>query len=281
LTLGPSVKCRGLTPSSYERQVSDALDAIEAGDLTKVTVARSETWRTGEQIRPEELLDRLSARFPDCFVFCVEPAGGAAFVGASPERLVAVRGGVVEADALAGTVARAEDDDDDDELARALSDSDKEQREHRVVVDYLRTSLAPVVESVDHPAQPGLLRLANVQHLHTPVQGRLLNGEGAIDLAGLVHPTPAVCGLPRERAQGWLERREELDRGWYAGGVGVVSRDGDGEFCVAIRSGLLRDDVAVLFAGAGIVAGSRPESEADEVDHKLRGMREVLFDAVA
>jgi isochorismate synthase len=263
--------------SDYERRVGQAIEAIEAGRLTKVTVARQEVWATDQRVEPVALLVSLRSRFPGCSLFCVEPTGGAAFVGASPERLLTVRCGVVEADALAGTAPRAADAVDDARLARELASDDKERREHRVVVDHLVATLQPFVSSLHRPSEPLLLRLANVQHLHTPLRGRLLNGAGALDLVGQVHPTPAVCGLPRHTALGWLDRREALDRGWYAGGVGVVREGGDGAFCVAIRSALLTDHATWLFAGAGIVAGSVAEREGAEVEHKLRGMREVLF----
>lgn len=264
-------------PDEYEARVEEAIDAIARGRLTKVIVARQEVWSSGADVEPADLLDGLRDRFPGCFLFCVQPAGGPAFVGASPERLVSVTRGVVEADALAGTAPRSSDPKRDATLARELAGSDKEQREHRMVVDHLQRSLRPLVSTLESPQTPGLRRLANVQHLHTPVRGRLLNGAGALDVAGRVHPTPAVCGLPRDDALGWLEQQERLDRGWYAGGVGVVAGQGDGEFCVAIRCGLLSGRRAALFAGAGIVAGSVADREGAEVEHKLRGMREVLF----
>ena len=267
----------GPGPGDYERRVAEAIDAIAGGHLTKVIVARREAWTAGAPLEAADLLGGLRDRFPTCFLFSVQPPGGPAFVGASPERLVAVRRGRVEADALAGTAPRADDPDRDRLLAEELAGSDKEQREHRVVVEHLRRVLRPLVRSLEVPARPGLLRLANVQHLHTPVRGRLLNGAGALDVAGRVHPTPAVCGLPRDEALTWLRRREELDRGWYAGGVGVVRPGGDGEFCVAIRSALLSGRRAWLFAGAGVVAGSLARRERAEVEHKLEGMREVLF----
>ncbi|MCP4871531.1 MAG: isochorismate synthase [Proteobacteria bacterium] len=262
-------------PDAYEEGVQSAIDAIEIGTLTKVAVAREETWTTDVAPDAVDLLASLDARFPDCFRFCVEPADGATFLGASPERLMSVRAGEVRADALAGTRRRGADEAADAALGEDLLTDDKERREHVAVVDYLRDALTPVSTTLD-VAETELLRLPNVQHLHTPLRGQLVNGEGALDLIGLVHPTPAVGGLPREAALTWLEDHEPLERGWYAGGVGVVRLDGDGEFCVAIRSALLDGATTHLFAGAGIVAGSRPAQERTEVDHKLEGLREVL-----
>lgn len=263
-------------PAAFESSVRAALDAISIGRLSKVAVARSEEWTTDPAPDAVDVVASLATRFPDCFNFVVEPAGSSAFLGASPERLMSVREGRVRADALAGTRRRGVDVDEDSALGADLLSDDKEAREHAAVVDYLADALAPVSARLDVASGPGLLRLANVQHLHTPISGQLVNGEGALDLVGLVHPTPAVGGMPRDGALQWLQEREDLDRGWYAGGVGVVRLDGDGEFCVAIRSALLDGNTTWLFAGAGIVAGSNPAQERSEVDHKLEGIREVL-----
>jgi len=265
-------------PDAYETHVAAALEAIRIGGLVKVAVARTESWTTDVAPDAADVLASLDRRFPDCFRFCVEPADGATFLGASPERLLSVGSGQVRADALAGTRRRGDDDAADHALGLDLLSDDKERREHVAVVDFLRDALAPVSETLEVDATE-LLLLPNVQHLHTPVHGRLTNGEGALDLIARVHPTPAVGGLPRRAALDWLEVHEALDRGWYAGGVGVVRLGGDGEFCVAIRSALLDGAVTHLFAGAGIVAGSRPAQERSEVDHKLEGLREVLHAA--
>ena len=264
---------------TYESRVRSALTAIVDGDLSKVTVARHEELRADAPVDVARLLVILRDRFPKCFVFCVQPPGAAAFVGASPEQLIACRGGLVRADALAGTAARGASAGEDDSLAEGLSSSPKEQREHAAVVDYLRAALEPVTVHLHAADEPGLLRLANVQHLHTPFTGQLQNGEGVLELASRLHPTPAVAGLPRSAALSWLAEEEDLDRGWYAGGVGVVDSRGDGEFCVAIRSGLVSGSSLRIFAGAGIVEGSEPAREGAEVDQKLRGLREALLHA--
>lgn len=264
---------------AYRAEVSAALDAISDGGLSKVAVARSEAWTTPSAPSVTALLTAAERRFPDCFRFCVEPAGGPAFLGASPERLVDVHKARVRVDSLAGTARRGDDVASDVALGEALLADDKERREHASVVDYVRDALEPVCSTLSVSDAPQLLRLANVQHLHTPVSGRLANGEGVLDLAERLHPTPAVGGMPRAAALDWLGGHEDLDRGWYAGGVGVVTSDGDGELCVAIRSALVDGTTTRLYAGAGIVRGSQPSREEAEVDHKLRGLREVLVDA--
>ena len=264
----------------YEQRVGRALADIAEGALTKVTVARAEAWAPGETLDPADVLVDLARRYPRCFRFCIQPAGGPAFVGASPERLIKVEDRVVRADALAGTAARASGVDADRALGDELFACEKERREHQAVVGYLHDRLAAVVPDIEAASEPGILKLAHVQHLHTPFRGQLSErdaGAAVIELASRVHPTPAVAGVPTERALRWLREHEGLDRGWYAGGVGTVAPRGEGEFCVAIRSALIAEGQVVLFAGAGIVQGSEPSRERAETDQKLRGLREVLL----
>ncbi len=279
--LAPAPVREAADPKRFEGRVVAALETIAAGVFSKVIVARAETWVAESSPPTADLLAGLGARFPGCFRFAVQPPGGATFVGASPERLAAVAGGRLETDALAGTAARSTEVDEDRALGAELLASDKERREHQSCVSYLRRTLVEVLDELPPPTEPGLLQLANVQHLHTELTGRLTNGQGVLDIASLLHPTPAVCGVPGGDALRWLGEHEDLDRGWYAGGVGVVGPGGDGEFCMAIRSALLDGGTTRLFAGAGIVAGSRPERERAEVDAKLNGIREVLFDVGA
>lgn len=267
---------------AYLDRVERALETIEHGSLSKVIVARAEDWRPPRPVDAADLLQELARCYPRCFRFCVQPAGGPAFVGASPERLVKVEDHVVHADAMAGTARRSRDAEQDAALAADLFGDEKERREHLAVVDYLHRTLGPVVPALEAASEPAILRLANVQHLHTPFRGELSEleaGAGVLQLAARVHPTPAVAGVPQRAAMAWQREHEGLDRGWYAGGVGTVAPRGEGEFCVAIRSGLLQEGRARLFAGAGVVRGSQPELEQAEVDAKLRGLREVLFHA--
>jgi len=265
----------------YEGRVEQALAAIAAGEVDKLVLARAEEWSSPSRVDAAELLDALATRYPGCFRFCVQPAGGDAFVGASPERLVKVEDRIVWADALAGTRRRAADPEEDRGLAEELLGDDKERREHAAVVDYLRSTLGAMVPTLEAADEPSLLRLNNVQHLHTRFRGSLSDadaGAGVIELASRVHPTPAVAGVPQADAIAWLADNEGLHRGWYAGAVGTVAPRGEGEFCVAIRCGLLSEDRVRLFAGAGIVRGSQPEREQREVEQKLRGLRDALLD---
>lgn len=261
----------------YEELVADGLRAIAAGHLRKVTLARRRRFGRVRGTEARDVLRAFARRYPRCFRFWIEPPGRPAFAGASPERLVARRGDRVLADALAGTVGRSPEPAADANLGALLLANNKERREHGAVVDFLRERLGGFAE-LDAPPVPELLKLANVQHLHTPFVGALRDATSILDLAAAVHPTPAVAGAPVDVARDWIARHEELDRGWYSGGVGVAGLDGQGEFSVAIRSGLFEDDALLLFAGAGIVAGSDPTREAREVEQKMRALRDLLVE---
>ncbi|MCO4772809.1 MAG: isochorismate synthase [Deltaproteobacteria bacterium] len=269
------------TADPYEDLVADGLAAIGGARLRKVTLARSRRFGRVRGTTPSVVLDAFARRYPDCFRFWVEPAGRSAFAGASPERLVARRGRSVRADALAGTVGRANEPAADANLGALLLANNKERREHEAVVGFLRERLGRFADgdAVEAASTPGLLKLANVQHLHTPFTLRMPEGgPGILSLAAQVHPTPAVAGVPADEATAWIDEHEELDRGWYSGGVGVVEHGGDGELCVAIRSGLFEDEALWLFAGAGIVSGSDPSREAREVEQKMRALRDLLVE---
>ncbi|CAG1008573.1 menaquinone-specific isochorismate synthase [Myxococcaceae bacterium] len=257
--------------SVYRLAVRRALEDLRAGALEKVVLARSCTLSRPGGFDPVRALAALRTSHPACYRFA-RTSGEASFVGATPERLVRKEGLRVETQALAGSAPRGKTPADDERLGAALRESKKEQQEHAIVVRALRAALAASCESVSAPEAPALLRLDSIQHLHTPIEARLLaqSAETVLDLAARLHPSPAIAGFPREAAVSWLRRHEELDRGWYAGAVGWLRSDGDGELAVALRTALLRGDEAVLHAGAGIVEGSIPEAELAETRIKLR-----------
>jgi isochorismate synthase len=278
--------------AAYCAQVSAALEAIARGDFEKVVVARSlEVLHPGHFALPR-FLATLRARYPSCATFAVG-RGDDTLIAATPERLVALRGDKVVAAALAGSAPRGRTPDEDAALGRALRESKKDQAEHETVVRAVRASLLDVCGPLEGPETPELLPLDGIQHLHTPMRGKLaapsVGGEslGVLDLVARLHPTPAVGGLPQAPALDWLAHNEHLDRGWYAGPVGYVDSAGSGEFWLALRTALVHDPPtagapgeassgeharARLFAGAGIVQGSDPALELAETRLKLRAL---------
>jgi isochorismate synthase len=270
-----SVTKQELVPASeWMALVEAAARAVREGELTKVVMARAIS-ATAHEFDPTVTLRRLMESYPTCTTFAVV-RGDRWFLGATPERLARVEDGSVTAMALAGSAPRGATEDQDRRLGEALLASRKDRIEHAVVVDMLREALEELCEPVSVAAAPSLFRVSNVQHLHTPISGRLRPGRTILDLAGRLHPTPAVGGVPRKAALEWLSRHERLDRGWYAGAVGWVDRWGGGDFAVAIRSALLWDGQALLFGGCGIVADSDPEAEYAESRLKLRPMLSAL-----
>jgi isochorismate synthase len=261
--------------SEWTAAVAEAVDAIRSGTLRKVVLARSVVVRSDDAPDGFDLVSHLERSYRQCFGFGWG-VNGATFVGASPELLVRLGGGVVTSNPLAGSARRGEGDAEDRLLAEELMHSEKDRIEHRFVVDDVAARLHPLTEVLDVPDNPSLKRMATVQHLSTEISGRTHRGTHVLDLVDVLHPTPAVGGTSRAAAQAFINKAEGFDRGWYSGGVGWFDATGDGEFAISLRCGLLEGTRAHVFAGAGIVEDSRPELELNETRLKLRPMLELL-----
>jgi isochorismate synthase len=220
-------------------------------------------------------LRRLAFSAPESAVFAFR-RGGATFIGATPERLVRAEGRTYRTAAVAGSIRRGADSTEDAALAAELLASEKEREEHAVVVRAIRRQLSPISERIEIAAAPSVLVLRHVQHLVTEIVGTLRVREGLLALAGRLHPTPAVGGEPRDLALAMIDENEGFDRGWYAGPVGWLSADGDGELMVALRCGLVDGSCVTLYAGCGIVADSDPDREWEESRIKMRAVAAAL-----
>jgi menaquinone-specific isochorismate synthase len=267
----------GLDPASWCSAVAAAVRRIRAGELEKVVLARDLLVTSDVPFEPRRLLRRLAARFPDCWTFSVD-----GLLGATPELLLRRRGRELSSRVLAGTAPRGAGAEDD-RLAAALLGSAKDRGEHALAVDSLVATLRPWCASLDVPAEPQLLTLANVRHLATDVRGVQRRtgrraGAGLLDLVGAVHPTAAVGGTPTEAAVALIAEVEGMDRGRYAGPVGWLDARGDGEFGLALRCAEVSADgsTARLFAGCGIVAGSDPAAELAETQAKFAAVQAAL-----
>jgi menaquinone-specific isochorismate synthase len=222
----------------------------------------------------ESALARLSLAYPQCAVFAVD-GGKSSFIGATPESLARVENGSLSLTCLAGSAARGGSPEEDRRLEQELFDSPKERREHHAVVSMAVTTLKDLCRELRWDETPRVLKLGNVQHLLTSVTGQVGSDRGILDFVKRLHPTPAVAGVPTERALSFI-REVEGDRGWYAGPVGWIDHTGGGEFVVALRSALVRGDQAILYAGAGIVAGSEPDREFEETEMKFQPLLAAL-----
>ncbi|ELZ26440.1 isochorismate synthase [Halogeometricum pallidum JCM 14848] len=264
----------------WNASVEAAVDRIRAGDLVKVVLAQALEVDLETPLSVPDVLERLGDAYPECYRFLVEPNPGAdrpqaSFFGATPERLVSLRGRTVETDALAGTTGRGETPAEDEWLAQELLNDEKNVHEHELVAQTVREQLAPFASSVNAPDRR-VKRLATVQHLWTPVTATLSTNEHVLSLVEALHPTPAVGGLPPEKALETIRDTEPFDRGWYASPVGWIDAAGYGTFAVALRSAVARGDVATLFAGVGVVEDSDPDREWDEVQLKYRALLDEL-----
>lgn len=264
---------------SYQRAVTQALAEIARGDYAKVVLARALRYTTAEAFHPMGVLNHLRRRYPDCYSFSIANGKGQSFIGATPERLVRVAAGRMHTTALAGSTARGDSASEDAALAQALLHSEKDLREHRLVLEEIVRRLDGLGLALEHPPQPRLLGLANVHHLHTPVSARLPAGVHILDLVERLHPTPAVGGSPQGPALAAIARLEPFPRGLYAGPQGWVDHRGGGEFFVGLRSALIDGRTATAYAGAGIVAGSEPEQEFAETELKFKALLGALTES--
>jgi salicylate biosynthesis isochorismate synthase/menaquinone-specific isochorismate synthase len=262
-------------PSHYEHAVERAIERIRAGELEKVVLAREVRAHAPRDHDPAAVLGALRELFPACYCWCVGTPE-LAFVGASPELLVRRDGQRAQTVALAGTTRRSADPSVDDHLGEQLLGSEKDREEQAIVARRIERTLAPVSLWVAAADDPLLVKVHNVQHLATPIRAQLKDPVPAVELAGLLLPTPAVGGEPREAALPLIPALEGLDRGWYAGAVGWTDLAEDGEFCVALRCALLRGPVAHLYAGCGIVRDSVPADELAETEVKLQALLPLL-----
>ena len=245
-----------------------AAEAFDRGELGKVVLARETCFNAAAPFDPVAVLCALARQTENAFLFCFHPSLGRAFLGASPERLLLRRDARLYSEAIAGTRPRSADPAGDAALGRALLDSAKDRREHALVVEALRGHFARLCSETRVDDEPSLLNLRHCRHLATRFEGLLREGVTDADILATLHPTPAVGGTPTDRALAFIAREEPFDRGTYAGPVGWVSATG-AEFCVGIRSGQVRGNELAVYNGAGIVPGSDPAEEWNEIETKM------------
>jgi menaquinone-specific isochorismate synthase len=262
---------------AFKRSVEQAVASITDGGLEKVVLARDLVGSLPADFDIRASLSKLASRFPTCWIYSVD-----GLFGASPELLVRVAHGQVSARVLAGTAGRGTDPEVDKAISAALAASAKNTTEHAFAVDSLVQTLAPFCEHVDADPKPFSLALPNLWHLASDVHGVLREEASVLDLAAALHPTAAVAGTPRLEAQQLLAELEPFDRGRYAGPVGWIGADGDGEWAIALRGAQIEAAEPSglrsirAFAGCGIVAGSEPDAELAETELKFSPIREAL-----
>ena len=259
----------------FKSVVTSALDAISVDELSKIVIAHTTEIKSRQPFKIVESLDNLRHLHPDCYIFSTCNGKGQHFIGASPERLISVQNQQLVTDALAGSAPRGANNTEDLHLANLLLKNRKEKREHKAVSDFMMQRLKSIgLKPQQLPLQ--LLKLSNIQHLWTPIYAHLPSDIEPLEIVALLHPTPAVAGVSTETACNKIRHYERFDRSLYAAPLGWVDYEGNCEFVVGIRSALIDGDCARLYAGAGIVSGSNPNKEFDEVQLKLQSLLKAL-----
>jgi isochorismate synthase len=274
----PRVPGRGTATAraNWEGAVRSSLRAIRGGRVSKAVLARTLDIELDGVVDLVDLVSHLWSVNRGSYVFLFEPAPGATIVGAAPETVATLRDGVFHATAVAGSIRRGETVREQAELAARLLASDKDRAEQRIALDDMVARLGTVAHQIRTDPQPHVLTLTRIQHLETEIRASVPADVGILDLLRLLHPTPAVCGLPRDSAMAFLGEEEPFERGWYAGPVGFFDAEGNGIFVPALRMGVATGSGWRLFAGAGIVEGSVPALEWEETAIKFEPMLEAL-----
>ena len=259
----------------YLQSIANVTQLIQQQQAKKVVIARSLAITFDDEPTSTQVLSQVKHQQPESYLFGFEQ-DGAIFFGASPERLVKVENGQAYSSCVAGSIRRGKTAEEDEQLGNELLNDDKNRGEHHYVVEMITSTFKQACNEVQVPKGPKLLKIRDIQHLFTPVEGKLKRGATILQLVKSLHPTPALGGVPREAAMDIIRRYETMDRGLYAAPIGWLDAEGNGEFAVAIRSALLKDNQAYLYAGGGIVADSTPQSEYEETLVKFRPMLRAL-----
>lgn len=269
----------GMGRAAWDEMVGSALRRIRAGEAEKVVLARSVEAETDAAVGPAELALALWRENRGSYVFLFEPEPGHALAGAAPETIATLNGRAFRATAVAGSAGVGSDSVEAARLGQRLFNSAKDRAEHDFVVEDVVARLEALGCDVRRDVEPHILALAHIQHLETKIAAETAPGLSLLDALASLHPTPAVCGIPREVALGVLTESEMFDRGWYAGPVGWLDSEGRGVFVPALRSAALSAGRWRLFAGAGIVPGSDPAAEWEETEMKLRPVLRAIASA--
>jgi len=263
------ISSNGKEKEGWVRNINRALEEIDSGKVQKIVLSRQVDLELEEDINISKILKTLGERYPLCYVFAFRK-NDSIFFGASPEKLAKISNGWIEADALAGSVARGETEEKDELLANSLLASQKDFAEQQIVVSFIRDSFSQFCYEIIYDENPIIRKLPNIQHLWTPIKGKINSEQSIFTILKELHPTPAICGVPWNKALDSIREMEPHDRGLFSGMIGWFNFNNEGEFAVAIRSALLKKKSIYAFAGCGIVKGSDPEFEYAESELKLK-----------
>lgn len=262
--------------SRWIQVISKAKEQIKKGVFRKIVLARELALKLDRPVRDTHILNRLRHQYPDCYSFLIRQNKKSSFIGCTPERLASFNKDYILTEGLAGSTPRGNSASADARLESELLKSDKDLQEHDFVLQAIRKNLNHYACEIQIPERPVVRKLSNVQHLYTPIQAKIKKGVSKTEVLKNLHPTPAVGGFPKENAVPFISHYEDFERGWYAAPIGWINANGDGEFAVAIRSGLILNDEVRFFAGCGIVEESDPDKEWEETNLKFIPMLSAI-----
>ena len=262
--------------ATFRNIIFSVLERIKPGQLEKVVISKSHHVKVGKDFSVVSAVQILRNAYPKCTTFFFSFPDRGTFFGSTPEKLIRLKNNFIQTEALAGTIARGNNMEEDRILAEKLLGSHKEREEHSLVVEQILRKLESIIPEIQYPKSPQVLKLKNVQHLKTPIMGKLNDRKHILNLIERLHPTSAVAGTPTDTAMEIINEVETHDRGWYAGPIGWIDEKGEGEFYVALRSALVNNEEAHVFAGGGIVSESHPTTEWEETELKLQPIISAL-----
>jgi len=253
---------------NWDDIINEALRELKKGIVNKLVLSRAHSFKPDAAIIWSEFLNELYNRFPDCYLFLIKK-NNSIFFGSSPEMFLKVSGNIAEVESVAGSAPRGAKSESDVELEQLLRTSEKNHQEHLIVSDFISEILISYSNNVRIIEEKQIRKLDNIQHLITKISAELISKEKLFYLIDSLFPTPAVCGVPKEKAMHLIRKFESHDRGLYSGLVGIMDFEGNCEMAVSIRSALFRENTVTAFAGAGLVPNSDPEEEFNETTLKL------------
>ena len=269
----------GQTPKDKKKWkllINEALDQINEGIIKKIVLARRIELTLSEDLNITKAINVLKKDYPNCRLFAYHK-GKSTFFGATPELITKLSGGKIHIDAIAGSIGRGKTELEDLELEKILTSNKKDLDEHRYVLEHFRNVIDNFGENITLDESPSVKRLKNIQHLLTKIVGDLKPDTSVMNILRELHPTPAVCGFPKEAALNLIKKIENQRRGLYSGIIGWFNFNNEGEFAVAIRSAVTYGNKLVAYAGSGIVEGSKPDAEFEETEMKFKPILS-LFD---
>ncbi len=262
--------------NDWNSTICSVLEKIQPGEIKKVVISRSHQIKISSGFSVSSALQILRNKYSNCTTFMFAFPKEGIFFGSTPERLIRLNRNYIETEALAGTKARGINIEEDRLLSNTLFNSHKENEEHTLVVSQIKRKLNSIIKKIEIDNTPTIMKLTNVQHLRTQISGHLKIDKHILELVNILHPTPAVAGTPTNRAIKIIKELEKNDRGWYSGPIGWFDSKGFGEFYVALRSALVKNEEVHVFAGSGIVSESTPEKEWEETELKLQPIISAL-----